>query len=72
MAKRPPPGPGDDDPRVTDLRRYRQEREKAARKPPPKAKAPAAGFLGSNPKAGLILAVVILVIVALYVIPTFL
>lgn len=72
MAKRPPSRPGDDDPRVTDLRRYRQEREKAARKPPPKVKPPAAGFLGSNPRAGLILAVVVVLILALYVAPNFL
>ncbi len=43
MAKPP------EDPRVTDLRRYKQEREKAARKPPPKPKRPGESFLGSNP-----------------------
>jgi Tfp pilus assembly protein FimV len=64
MAKPPP-----EDPRVTDLRRYKQEREKAARKPAPKPKAPKASFLGSNPRAGLILAAVILVLAALYLLP---
>lgn len=69
---RTPESPKDDDPRVTDLRRYRQAREKAARKPPPKPKAPGAGVLGSNPRAGLILVVVIVVLAALYVVPNFL
>lgn len=66
MAKPP------EDPRVTDLRRYRQEREKAARKPPPKPKAPKAPFLGSNPRAGLILVAVVLVLAALYLLPAIL
>jgi hypothetical protein len=66
MAKPP------EDPRVTDLRRYRQEREKAAKKPSPKPKAPSASFLGSNPRAGLILIIVIAVLAALYVVPLFL
>jgi hypothetical protein len=66
MAKPP------EDPRVTDLRRYRQEREKAAKKPPPKPKAPSQSFLGSNPRAGLILLVAIVVLAALYVVPMFL
>lgn len=66
MARRPP-----DDPRVTDLRRYRREREKA-RKRPQATRPPGASFLGSNPRAGLILAVVALVLAALYVIPRFL
>lgn len=66
MAKPP------DDPRVTDLRRYRRQREKAAKKPPPKPKAPNASFLGSNPRAGLILVVVIAVLAALYVVPALL
>ncbi|TAJ68559.1 MAG: hypothetical protein EPO51_27150 [Phenylobacterium sp.] len=65
---RPPPK----DPRVTDLRRYKQQREKAAKKPPPKPKAPNASFLGSNPRAGLILLVVIVVLAAIYVVPAFL
>jgi hypothetical protein len=67
------PKPGRDldkrDPKVTDLRRYRREREKATRKP---AKPGGGGLLGSNPRAGLILALVLVVIVALYVLPRFL
>jgi len=73
MAKPPPPkNPKTEDPRVTDLRRYKQEREKAAKKPPPRPKAPSASFLGSNPRAGLILIIVVAVLAALYVVPMFL
>ncbi|WP_068876215.1 MULTISPECIES: hypothetical protein [unclassified Phenylobacterium] len=72
MAKPPPKGPEREDPRVTDLRRYRQEREKAARKPAPKPKRPRESFLGSNPRAGLILVIAIVVLAALYLVPTFL
>lgn len=64
MAKPPP-----EDPRVTDLRRYKQAREKAARKAPPKRRAPGQSFLGSNPRAGLILVLVILALVVLYLGP---
>lgn len=67
------PKPGRDldkrDPKVTDLRRYRREREKAARKP---AKSAGGGLLGSNPRAGLILALVLVVLLALFVLPRFL
>jgi len=63
---KPPP----EDPRVTDLRRYRKEREQAKRRPAPKPRGES--FMGSNPRAGLILVVVILVIIALYAIPRFL
>lgn len=69
---RPPRKPGKEDPRVTDLRRYKQARDKAARRPPPKAKASRPSFLGSNPRAGLILVVVIVVLAALYVVPSLL
>ncbi|MCR5874465.1 hypothetical protein LRS10_09955 [Phenylobacterium sp. J426] len=62
----------DDDPRITDLRRYRKAREQAKRQPPPKPKRPSEGFLGSNPRAGLILAIVAVVLAALYVVPMFL
>lgn len=72
MAKPPPKGPEREDPRVTDLRRYKQEREKAARKAPPKPKRPSESFLGSNPRAGLILVIAIVVLAALYLVPTFL
>lgn len=70
MAKPPPPkDPGNRDPRVTDLRRYKQEREKAAKKPPPKPKAPPQSFLGSNPRAALILVAVLVVLALLYLGP---
>jgi hypothetical protein len=59
---RPPP----EDPRVTDLRRYRKQRQEAARRPPPKPKAPRQGFLGSNPRAGMILALVAVVTLLLW------
>jgi hypothetical protein len=65
MAKRPP-----EDPRITDLRRYKKAREQAKRRPPPRP--PAQGFLGSNPRAGLILAIVAVLVVVLFVLPTFL
>jgi hypothetical protein len=52
MAREP------EDPRVTDLRRYRKAREEARRRPPPKPRAPRQGLLGDNPRAGLILAIV--------------
>lgn len=68
MARRPP----EDDPRITDLRRYRKAREEAAKRPPPRPKAPKESFLGSNPRAGLILAVAAAVLLALYVLPRFL
>jgi hypothetical protein len=67
MARRPQ----DEDPRVTDLRRYRKAREQEARKRAPQ-RPRGESFLGSNPRAGAILAIVILVLVALYVIPRFL
>lgn len=68
MGKPPPK----DDPRVTDLNRYRKAREAERQRPPPKPKRPSEGFLGSNPKAGLILAAVVAVLLALYVVPMFL
>ena len=71
MAKDPPKLNGKD-PAVTDLQRYRREKEKAARKPPPHPKAPRESFLGSNPRAGLILLVVIGIIALLSLGPAFL
>jgi len=65
MAKHAP----DDDDHVTDLARYRKAKEAAARRPPPKPKAPRQSFLGSNPRAGLILVIVVLVLAALYLLP---
>jgi len=62
MAKRP-----DDNRQVTDLSRYRKARETERRKPPARPAKP--GFLGSNPRAGLILGIVALVLVALYLGP---
>lgn len=66
MAREP------DDPNVTDLRRYRKEKEKAARRPPPKPARPRETFLGSNPRAGLILLAAILILALLYLGPRFL
>lgn len=64
MARRP-----DEDPRVTDLRRYKKAREQAKRRPPPRPPAQRQGVLGSNPRAGLILAIVAAVLIALWVLP---
>lgn len=52
MPKRP-----DDDPRITDLARYRQAREaeKKRRKPPNARAQMRETILGANPRAGLIL-----------------
>jgi len=61
MPRRP------EDPRVTDLRRYRKARELQRRKPPPRA--PSERFLGGRPRAGLILLVVILVLAAIWLLP---
>ena len=61
MARKPP-----EDPRVTDLQRYRKVREQAARRPPPKPARPRPAFLGSNPRAGLILAILAVVLLVLY------
>ena len=62
----------EEDPRVTDLRRYRKQREQQARRRRAPQRPRGESFLGSNPRAGLILAAVILVIVALYALPHFL
>ena len=70
MAERPRINPDDLDRRVTDLGQYKKSRERAQRKAP--AKPRAGGFLGSNPKAPLILAIVAVVLAALYVVPLFL
>ena len=56
-----------EDPRVTDLRRYRKARELQKRRPPPRP--PAEGFLGSRPRAGLILVAVILAFAAMWILP---
>ncbi len=62
MAKRP-----SEDPRVTDLKRYKKAREQARRKPPPRP--PSHGMIGSHPKARLILAIVAILALALVVGP---
>ena len=62
MAKRP-----DQDPQITDLSRYRKARDVERRRPAPRPPRP--GFLGSNPRAGLILGIVALVLTALYLGP---
>jgi hypothetical protein len=57
--------PAERDPRVTDLRRYRRDRERAQReaaRQKPNAPEP---FLGGRPRAGLFLVLVIVVLAAL-------
>ena len=70
MAERPRINPDDLDRRVTDLSQYKKSREQAKRKATPGPR-PVGGFLGSNPRAPLILAIVAVVLVALYVVPLF-
>lgn len=53
------------DPEVTDLRRYRRERERAQKQRSPKTSRRGESFLGSRPRAGLILAAVVVVLVVL-------
>lgn len=71
MAERPRINPDDLDRRVTDLGQYKKSREQAKRKAAPKL-VRGGGFLGSNPRAPLILAIVAVVLIALYVAPLFL
>ena len=71
MAKRTPKH----EPEVTDLERYRKAKARAEaekRRPPPRPRNPGQSFLGSNPRAGLILAIVVIVLLALWVVPRFL
>ena len=74
---KPPKLPGDRDqdrdPRITDLRRYRKEREQAAKrvKPNPKAQMRET-ILGANPRAGLILAIVAVALLAYLFLPALL
>jgi hypothetical protein len=63
MARRP-----QDDPRVTDLRRYRKARELQRRQAAPQ-RPRSERLLGQRPRAGLILALVILALVAMTVLP---
>jgi hypothetical protein len=66
MAKPPP----EQDPRITDLRAYRKAREaeKKRRKPNPKAQMRET-FLGANPRAGLILALLVVGLLAYLFLP---
>jgi hypothetical protein len=59
-----------EDPRVTDLRRYRKARELQQRRAPPRP--PDARLLGGRPRAGLILLLVILALLAVGILPHFL
>ena len=68
MAKPPP----DDNDRITDLRRYRKEREQRAKRRPAPSRPPGQSFLGSNPRALPILILVLIVIALLYILPRFL
>jgi len=63
MPRRP------EDPRVTDLHRYRKARELQRRRAPPRP--PTERFLGGRPRAGLILVVVILALAALGILQSF-
>ncbi|MBL8770718.1 MAG: hypothetical protein JNK30_04995 [Phenylobacterium sp.] len=60
------------DPRVTDLRAYRRERDRAARAPAAKPARRSESLLGANPRAGLILAVVVVIFALLSLGPIFL
>jgi hypothetical protein len=55
-----------EDPRVTDLRRYRKARELQTRHRP---RPPNEGLLGDRPRAGLILVVVVLALAAVGILP---
>jgi hypothetical protein len=57
------------DPRVTDLAGYRRARDRARKAPP--ARPPQNAFLGSRPRAGLILLAVVAILAALYFAPRF-
>jgi hypothetical protein len=52
-----------EDPRVTDLRRYRKARELQRRRPPQRLQNER--FLGGRPRAGMILALVVVALIAL-------
>jgi hypothetical protein len=58
--------PAPRDPRITDLRRYRRERERARRaKPQPSRPGGNEPLLGGRKNAGLILAIVVAVLIAM-------
>ena len=57
------------EPEVTDLSRYRKAKAEEAKRRPPRPKAPKQSVLGSNPRAGLILAIVAVILLALWLGP---
>jgi hypothetical protein len=57
-----------DDPQVVDLRRYRKT-QKAARKAQAAPPASSQRLLGARPRAGLILVLVVLAMLALWIAP---
>lgn len=57
---------GERDPRVTDLRRYRRDRERARRSAPKSRKGAREPLLGARPRAGLILILVVLALAAMW------
>lgn len=59
-----------EDPRVTDLRRYRKARELQRRQAP--LRPPSERLLGARPRAGLILVLVIAALAAMWLIPALL
>ena len=63
MPRRP------EDPRVTDLRRYRKARELQKRQTARPPQRPSERFLGSRKGAGLILLLVILALGAAWILP---
>ncbi|HEY8573051.1 hypothetical protein [Phenylobacterium sp.] len=58
------------DPRITDLRRYRKARERARRQPPPRPPNQSQSLLGGRKNAGPILVLVVLVLFVLWLGPT--
>ena len=64
------------EPEVTNLARYRRAKAEQAKRKPPKPprppRSPRQSFLGSNPRAPLILAIVVIVLLALWLGPRFL
>ena len=61
MAKPP------DDPRITDLARFKKAREAQLRRKPATPQTP--GLLGDNPRAGLILALIAVLVGAMWLWP---
>lgn len=55
-----------EDPRVTDLRRYRKAREQQQRRTP---RPQNERFLGARPRAGLILALILLALALVWALP---